>query len=310
MEIAAVAALLAVAGLGGSRNGWLDVINNFAPMILAMGLVGVGLAWWSLDGATRITTICVALIAVAYGLALIAPDLAGALASHPQGGAQFRILSANVWTDNPTPGLAIGEIIARDADAVFLQESNGTLRNEFVRLKSLYPYASECPGSGVQIFLKTPITAHGCGPGPASPSQLDWVWVETTASDGRPVTLATTHFSWPFPPGPQSAERTGLAASLSQLSRGDLILGGDFNTTPWSFAMRRQDQLFAPLKRRTLAWFSWPARLDALRRSWPLPILPIDHIYAGPNWQAASLTRLRMPGSDHFATEAVLTRRP
>jgi endonuclease/exonuclease/phosphatase (EEP) superfamily protein YafD len=37
--------------------------------------------------------------------------------------------------------------------------------------------------------------------------------------------------------------------------------------------------------------------------------MPIDHLYAGPNWTANKVSSFRMPGSDHFAIEAVLVRR-
>jgi endonuclease/exonuclease/phosphatase (EEP) superfamily protein YafD len=249
-----------------------------------------------------------ALIAVSYSLALVGPEIVGRLASRPQGPSPFKLLSANVWHDNPSPKQAIATILARDADAVFLQEIDGALAGALDELQSRYPYRSDCSGSGVVIFVKTPITASGCGLA-ASGGRLDWVWVQTSTADGRPVTLATTHFTWPFPPGLQGAQRRLLAAGAGQLPPGDLILAGDFNTTPWSFGMRNQDRLLAPLSRRTHAWFTWPARLDALGWPWSIPVLPIDHIYAGSDWVTTRLTKVQIPGSDHFATEAVFTMR-
>ena len=65
----------------------------------------------------------------------------------------------------------------------------------------------------------------------------------------------------------------------------------------------------APLKRQTRARVSWPARFDALRQPWSASFLPIDHVYTGPGWRLTRLTRLRIAGSDHFATEAAFTRR-
>jgi endonuclease/exonuclease/phosphatase (EEP) superfamily protein YafD len=185
---------------------------------------------------------------------------------------------------------------------------DGTISGDLTLLKSQYPYASDCSASGVQILLKSPIVAQGCDRDPQAKVQLDMVWVRTLAPDGRPIVLVTTHFDWPFPPGPQQAQRIHLAAQIHALPMDDMILAGDFNTTPWSFAMKRQDRWLAPLTRRTIAWFSWPARLDAFHQPWSLPILPIDHIYSGINWKSARLSRLRIPGSDHFATEALLTR--
>lgn len=118
------------------------------------------------------------------------------------------------------------------------------------------------------------------------------------------VALATTHFSHPYRGDAQRRERQALAASVHGLDARRLILAGDFNTAAWSPGMRRQDDLLAPLRRWSIAWLTWPARLLAARLTWPLPLLPIDHVYAGPDWGAARLRRVRVPGSDHFATEA------
>lgn len=308
MELGAFAALSAGAGLGGLRNGWLDVVNSFAPIILGMGILAGGLAYWSLEGATRSWVICLALISIAYGLALTAPEVVKLLVPGSSGRTQYRVLSANVWSANPSPDLAVKKIIEQDADAVFMQEAEGTIYGNLEQLKSHYPFSSNCAGSGVKIFVKTPIVAQGCGLASQADKTLPLAWVRTLALDGRPITLVTTHFGWPFPPLLQQAQRVQLSARVHQLSTDDMILGGDFNTTPWSFAMKQQDKLLKPLTRRTIAWFSWPARLDALQQPWAIPILPIDHVYAGLNWKSVRLARLRIPGSDHFATEAFLTR--
>ena len=103
-------------------------------------------------------------------------------------------------------------------------------------------------------------------------------------------------------------ERGALALAVADLDARHLILAGDFNTTPWSQGMRRQDAMLAPLRRRTIAWFTWPARLLRLTLNWPLPLLPIDHVYGGPGWGQVRLRRVRLPGSDHFATEAAFWR--
>jgi endonuclease/exonuclease/phosphatase (EEP) superfamily protein YafD len=301
MVSAPAVAVLALAGFGGSRNGWLDVINIFAPVILVVALVAAGLGYLCLEGATQAVTLGMAMIGVIYGLTLIGPEVLLSLGARAQGVQPFRVLSANVWRDNPTPALAVDSLMARNADAVFLQEADGALQTELARLKSLYPYAGERSDSGLQIFSKAPIGSSGC--------RSMSTWIQTVAGDGRPVTLVTTHFAWPFPPAPQKAQRAILAEQIRQLPTDDMILGGDFNTTPWSFAMKSQDGLFVPLKRQTRALASWPARLDALRQPWSAPFLPIDHVYAGPGWRLARMARLRIPGSDHFAIEAVFTRR-
>jgi endonuclease/exonuclease/phosphatase (EEP) superfamily protein YafD len=82
-----------------------------------------------------------------------------------------------------------------------------------------------------------------------------------------------------------------------------MIIAGDFNSTPWSFALRRQDRLFG-IERRTRALATWPAR--TLRSEAPFPFLPIDHVYAGKGWRTVSMQRGPRLGSDHYPVIVVL----
>jgi vancomycin resistance protein VanJ len=304
------AALLAGLGGCGQRSGWLDVINSFVPLLFALAVAGGGLAFLSPDaGWTRTATLALAGSAAIYGLVRMGPEFARWRLWAPVGQGEFRILSANVWALNPDSAQAVTDLLACDPDAILLQEADGAILPELHKLKAQYPYASDCAAS-VQIWLKSPILAQGGTRSRRYRTTPALVWVSTTAPDGRPLTLATVHFSWPFPPRFQEANRVTLAAEINRFSDGDVVLAGDFNTTPWSFAMRHQDGALKPLKRRTFACFSWPARLHALRLPWPLPILPLDHLYAGSNWETVKVTRRRITGSDHLAIEVVLSRRP
>ncbi len=306
--VCGAAASLSLFGQVGWRNGWLDLINNFSPYILLAALCGGVMAWLSLEpGFTQTASLILALFAALCNIKLIVPELMRLRPVQSGGGRPLRILSANVWARNPSPELAVAEILARDADIVFLQESDGSLSPYLARLKSRYPYASECPRAGVQIFVKTPILDQGWGLGLGSIANRNTVWADTTLPDGRRVTVVAVHFVQPIPPEPQAVMREALALRLQSLPGNEtMLLAGDFNTTPWSFAMRRQDELLRPLSRRTIALFSWPARLAGWRQSWPCPILPIDHFYAGSAWGKARVTRLRISGSDHFAIEAAV----
>jgi len=309
MELSAAAVLLAVGGLFGFRNGWLDVINSLAPALIAMALVGAALAFLALDrGPVRLVTLAMAIMGAVYGLGIMAPDFIQSFQRHDANGTALKVLSTNVWSGNPTPDAAISTILAYDPDVVLMQETNGNIRTGFARLQARYPHVTDCGGNGVRIFTKTPILAQGCGWDGRSRALLDMAWAQVAAPDGRPLTVVTTHFNWPFPPGVQAIQLQILQDNIKRL-RGDIVLAGDFNTTPWSFAMRRQDAMLPPLARRTHGLFSWPARINPIRRPWPAPVMPIDHLYCGPNWTANKVSSLRMPGSDHFAIEAVLVRR-
>ena len=79
-----------------------------------------------------------------------------------------------------------------------------------------------------------------------------------------------------------------------------LIVSGDFNSTPWSFSLKRQDRLFG-LERRTRAMATWPAGdFSRMHFAIPFPVLPIDHVYAGEGWRTVEVRRGPMLGSDHY----------
>ena len=112
----------------------------------------------------------------------------------------------------------------------------------------------------------------------------------------------------PEPKDNQQVQTALLASRLAAFDRRSLIVAGDFNSTPWSFSLRRQDALFA-LERRTRALFTFPVRTySRYRLHAPFPLFPIDQIYAGSDWKTVSVTRGPRLGSDHLPTIAILTR--
>ena len=301
----AAAGTVSALGVAGSRGGWPDVFNSFAPFQIAGAALGGGLAWFGFGpGLLQNILFTLAVTAAATGAARVAPEIAKLRRPGRSNDYDFRVLSANVWRDNPTPEGAVAAILACDADAVILQEADGSLARASSPLKARYPYICGCPHAELRIFSKAPVLAHDCSCKRAVARRGRLLWASAHLPHGEVITLATTHFSQPYG-NAQVAEREGLAVELKRLASGHLILAGDFNTTPWSVGMARQDDLLSPLRRRTIGWFSWPARLGGL--AWHAPLLPIDHIYTGPGWGVARLRRVRIPGSDHFGTEAALT---
>lgn len=119
------------------------------------------------------------------------------------------------------------------------------------------------------------------------------------------------HLARPYLKGPSSprtevyvqAEQSRLLrGALSSTAKHSLILTGDFNSTPWSFARQREDKALG-VERRTRFLFSWPANPMGLG------LFPIDHIYAGSKWQTLSVARGPYLGSDHYPVVAVFVRK-
>jgi endonuclease/exonuclease/phosphatase (EEP) superfamily protein YafD len=131
-------------------------------------------------------------------------------------------------------------------------------------------------------------------------------WATVRHPNGA-FTVAATHFGWPFPAGPQQAQSRRLVASLERFPHDTLILTGDFNSTPWSWSLRRQDKALG-LERRTRALASWPSGAFSRVAHAPFPFLPIDHVYAGKAWKTVKVARGPVLGSDHRPVVVILSR--
>ena len=307
IELCFMAGGLSALCLAGASSGWLDLINTAAPLILPIGLLGAGMALAWLEGRLKPACIVVALLAAAVPLIMLAPDAVHSLAPRPAAsGPTYKVVMANVFRDNASPFGAAHILAGSGADALLLQEEDSLSKAHDV-IAAAYPFSMACPGGGVGIWLKTPILDHGCSlPMPAG-APSDWgqefVWVRTMGPGSRVVTLASVHLGRPYPPGRQAMERLALARAMGRLPKqGAVVLGGDFNTVPWTFAMRAQDRALQPLRRRTWLWPTWPGRINLLNRPWPWPILPIDHLYTSAAWAPVRQQRLTVKGSDHVAT--------
>jgi endonuclease/exonuclease/phosphatase (EEP) superfamily protein YafD len=308
-EVCVASAAVAILALAGAVNGWLDLLNCAAPLLIVTGLAGaaVMVATWP---KSRFRVVCVGagLAAALYGAAVSLPDAVGWLFQLGGGtGAGYRVVTANVYRNNRNPFHAIEALVDRQADAVIVEEADGSAQSAATQLSAAYPYSSACPEAGVEIWLKTPILSQGCGmatpPGSYKTWGKDFAWVRTLGPDGRPIVLAGVHLGRPYPPLRQKVERQALADAITRLGGARVLVGGDLNTVPSSFGMRRMDRLLRPLTRRTLWMPTFPGLIGTTHRRWFIPLLAIDHVYADAGWFRTKLTRFDIPGSDHFGLQ-------
>jgi endonuclease/exonuclease/phosphatase (EEP) superfamily protein YafD len=302
--------LLGLLGLAGGWSGWLDVIAAFAPVWLAISVLGAALAWPVLERGSRGPALVAAGAGIVASLVLIAPELSHGAPGPPEAGlgAPLKVLAFNVWDDNRHSEDTAAAIVRSGADVVTIQEFFGLSAWARQQLLAAYPYWNGCPaGCDLVMLSKRPWLVGG--PAAAQTDTHDLaIWGETTAPDGGPVWLLTTHYVWPAPPGEQAGQRAKLAEIVGGLDRSDLIVAGDFNLAPWTAALRRQDAVFEPLQRRTHGVFTWPAVIARFERPAPFPILPIDQLYASPVWKTLAVQRLPRAGSDHYGVLVTLAR--
>lgn len=289
---------VAAAAQAGRWFALADVITTAAPLTAAAAAMA-GVVLLMRPRRSRTGMMIVAAAALALSGERLWPELTRIIPAADAGAADtLRILSFNVWRANPDPGRAIAAIRAARADVVLLQEAGGTVWPHLAALTALYPYRSRCerPPCHLMILARWPLAsryrfrdAAGNQTGPRL------IQARVTPPGRSGFTVATIHLDRPpsaIPGGP-----AGFGAAV--LGAGDprVILGGDFNRTPWSFALQRIDSAMAPVARADRAIATYPAGA---------PVLPIDHLYAGPAWLVRSVERLPQAGSDHRGLVAVL----
>jgi endonuclease/exonuclease/phosphatase (EEP) superfamily protein YafD len=304
-------AAFALAGLGGMFSDRLDALTHFAPLWLAMGLAAVVLGYVFARHDERKAMMGLGLVVVLACSVLMGPDLLVAagtkrLAARP---GDLKVIQFNVWHDNQTPEKATRWLLDQDADVVVLVEGGGTSRPVVKALKAFYPFSVSCDGKrscSTLIFSKKRMIARAGFY--EEGRELPGAWA-TFADPKGPFTVAGVHYVWPMPAGPQQQQSQRMTAAIARFDKATTIVTGDFNSTPWSFTMKRQDKAFG-LDRRTHALATWPSGKFSRLANAPAPFLPIDQVYAGKAWKTVSVTRGPALGSDHRPVVVLLRRKP
>lgn len=219
----------------------------------------------------------------------IAPDYLPArrvAAANPS----LRILSANLYYNNPQIETLIAEIKAADADVILLQEA---FRSWWQALEdndmfSLYPYQINTPGSSTVILSRWPLE--------------DWVEGSFKAAtifvEGQPIRLINVHAPYLFNRGGTEAIDAYYERLHEQLAleEGPLVVAGDLNVTQYSgwyrSLMREGLQSCHPLTGRGRVT-TWP------NGKIPVPAIRLDHALISSELACLSIVEGQGPGTDH-----------
>ena len=304
-----VGAGMALACLGGAFSDRLDAFTHAAPLWLAMGIGAIALGGLFARGGERWVMVGLGAAAVAACAVLMLPELWSAWRFKPATpvASDLKIVQFNVWHDNRSPEKSLKWILAQDADVVILEEGSGESWPVAMALQKAYPFAScdKYGPCGTWVFSRKKMIKRGGMP--LDRPYLSGSWA-TLADAKGPFTIMGVHYTWPIPAGLQQAQSRKLVGAVADLDKRSLILTGDFNSTPWSFSMKRQDKALG-LRRWTRALPSWPAGKFSRLLVAPAPFLPIDHVYAGPEWHAVKVERGPALGSDHRPVVVTLRRK-
>jgi len=316
--LARAAALLITAGCalalllaqGGRFSDRLDVLTHFTPWLLAGSLLG--LAIWVVAGRKGRLTPGLTLVGALSALLLMAPELAAAASQtrDPIEGPTLKIVQFNLWGRNRDPEATASWILGEDPDVIVFQEGFARSGGVAGALAARYPHRTTCAEpracSTMILSKRAPVAEGGLQAG-GSETNLSGAWATFNGSRG-PYTVVGVHYTWPLPAGPQQQQTLRLSRVLDQFPKESLVVAGDFNSTPWSFSLRRQDRLFG-IERRTRALFTWPAgRFSRPAFAAPFPILAIDQVYAGADWKTVAVRRGPALGSDHYPVVVDLAR--
>lgn len=297
----------AFAAHGGRWSARLDVLTHFLPAVMVAAAMTVLYAAFAQPLLAKLALIGFGSAGVILAGWLIAPEYLARRAPDVAAGApgQIKLIQLNAWRENQDPEGTVKWLLAQDADVIVLEEVNAV--GPLLKLRSAY-YAT-CDGCTVMIFSKTePVVLDIPTP---DDRRLRPPSAGVTLHDARgDFTIIGTHYAWPVHGQLQQSQGRGVARLLAQFPNERLILAGDFNSTPWSFSRRREDAMFG-LERRTRGLFTWPAR-EVPRRGGgtPFPLLPIDHVYAGPGWRTVKVERGPRLGSDHYPVIVTLAPSP
>lgn len=315
----AVRALLWIAflaGAGVTLIGFLapwkplaDFANHIRPAAFAGFVVLAAAVGFAKDRALRAVTFA----GLAINLALFsipfftAAKSAGSSAAAGTRTVPLDIVSFNLLWD----GRRLDEVAAylqkAEPDIVLLQEAD--LRNRralFPLLEKAYPHIVTCEREpcDVAILSKLPVRGSGSLVVPGRLPHL--VWATIDKGSGITFRIGSVHTAWPGRAAAQAEQIQSIEAWRNTVA-GPIILGGDFNLTPWSWLLQRLQWTTGLVRHATLLR-SWPASNSTSHI--PLPAFLIDHILTTPGIETLSIDTGPNLGSDHLPIVARLALPP
>jgi endonuclease/exonuclease/phosphatase (EEP) superfamily protein YafD len=294
----AICLLLPCLVLAGAFSVRIDSLVIVAPYVL--GVLGLLLALTALLNR-RWRPAALALLAgcVIAGAVLVVPLFTGAAGRQRPGGKteKIRLISFNMYQGNFRAGEAVNWILAQKPDFIVLLEAAPVHEPEIARLRQLYPFSYGCAGAGfcsTIILSRRPASTawpHSFGD-PENRRGLSAVTARFAIA-GQDVPLTAVHLDRPWPMGRQDQFIPQLTQAIATVG-GHGIVAGDFNSAPWTFAIRRS---VAAGELRLTSGFAgtWPAEgLAGVLR------LPLDQVYIGPCMVREDVRRGPELGSDHL----------
>lgn len=275
---------------------WVPIDSMLIVAPYALGLFALLLALLALSRRWRSTALPL-LAASAVAGAVLAMPLFPSGGAGDGGAARVRLVSFNMYRDNDRAKDAIDWVIAQKADFVILVEAVPDHAGEIARLKEVFPHSYGCSAKtpcSTMILSRQPAQDvwHLSRGDPENRKALSAVTARF-AVDGQDLPITAVHLDRPWPQGVQERFLGVLYEAVASVGRRGIV-AGDFNSAPWTFAMRRMAKA-GELHLASGATGTWPA--DRL----PHPLrLPLDQVYIGQCMTRAAVRHGPQIGSDHL----------
>jgi len=281
---ALLASALAILAFFGFAVPEFDLFNHAQPLLFAGTLIGLLLVLTQLSGGLRLTVGSVVVLGVVASSAIVVPEFLAGLRPLPAAGDRpvIRLMTHNAFGVDERPEDVSAAIREEDADILVFQEYFGATALHPL-LREHYPYYVICRGgkrANLGLYSRIPfeqVEDGACPENAYTTTRTAHILVRFTQPDGTSFSVMTTHMDWPLPVARQNQQLEALREVVDSVD-GPLVLAGDFNSTPWSYALRNfvED---AGLDRVTANIWTYPKRWYQFGRWWPaLPVLPLDHV--------------------------------
>jgi endonuclease/exonuclease/phosphatase (EEP) superfamily protein YafD len=293
----------AVLALLGFAIPVLDLLNHlqmvlfFATLLGAVGALLLGMRWaWK----------ALALIGLAASAWTYGPEWLSAVTPREAvAGTTIKVMSHNVFGLNYELDRVDDAIEAEDPDIVVLQEFFPEQAGLIDLLKVRYPYWVRCQGgkrANLGLFSKMPftelMTPADCPSRATGSQRTAHIIAGYQLEDGTSFSMMTTHMDWPYPIERQADQMSAAAEAIRALE-GPLVVAGDFNSTPWSYALKRFEEE-SGLTRETRNLITYPVLFGGNERLIrTLPFLPLDQVFQR-GVTINSLHSSSETGSDHL----------
>lgn len=213
----------------------------------------------------------------------------------PTGERALRVAHFNMFQGNSELDAIVNEIERIDADIMTLVELSDDKVAVLDRLRLTYPFQFSCiqqVACHLAIIAKHPISAplaQGTWEGPP--------YIEARFATLGGLTVIGAHTTR-FPHSRAQLHQVTTLIKNMQSERGNVILMGDFNATPFSRVIDTIVDGVGYTRQSSLP--TWPTKLV-------LPQLAIDHIFTSPGIRALSDEQIgNAAGSDHYPISMTL----